>query len=221
MSNPIQQSERSPDYPIRVLIVDDHAMVRRGLAAFLKAKPDLQLVGEASGGGEAITLCERLKPDVVLMDLLMPEMSGAEATRAIRNRWPGIQVIALTSFGDQELVRETLAAGALSYLLKNVSAEELAEAIRAACLGRSTLAAEAVQALVRPMQTGPAVGNDLTPREREVLALMAQGLTNPQIAERLIVSRATAKAHVSNVLSKLGAANRAEAVALSVQQKLV
>ena len=207
--------------PIRVLIVDDHAMVRRGLAAFLKAKPDLLLVGEASNGGEAISLCERLQPDVVLMDLMMPGMGGAEATRMIVNRWPAVRVIALTSFGDKELVREALAAGALSYLLKNVSAEDLAEAIRAACGGRSTLAAEAVQALVQPEPAAPTFGVDLTPREREVLALMVQGLTNPEIAERLVVSRSTAKAHVSNVLAKLGASNRAEAVALAVQNKLV
>ena len=144
--------------PIRVLIVDDHAMVRRGLAAFLKAKPDLLLVGEASNGGEAISLCERLQPDVVLMDLMMPGMGGAEATRVIVNRWPAVRVIALTSFGDKEMVREALAAGALSYLLKNVSAEDLAEAIRSASSGRSTLAAEAVQALVQPEPAAPAFG---------------------------------------------------------------
>ncbi len=201
-------------------MVDDHAMVRRGLAAFLRAKPDLLLVGEAAGGGEAITLCERLQPDVVLMDLVMPGMSGTEATGVIRSRWPHIQVIALTSFGDREIVREALAAGALSYLLKNVSAEDLAEAIRAACSGRSTLANEAVQALVQQENELP-VADELTPREREVLALMVKGLTNPEIAGRLIVSRATAKAHVSNVLAKLGAANRAEAVAIALQRKLV
>ncbi len=201
-------------------MVDDHAMVRRGLAAFLRAKPDLLLVGEAAGGGEAITLCERLQPDVVLMDLMMPGMSGTEATGVIRSRWPHIQVIALTSFGDREIVREALAAGALSYLLKNVSAEDLAEAIRAACSGRSTLANEAVQALVQLDEELP-VADELTPREREVLALMVKGLTNPEIAGRLIVSRATAKAHVSNVLAKLGAANRAEAVAIALQRKLV
>jgi NarL family two-component system response regulator LiaR len=210
-----------PSTPIRVLIVDDHAMVRRGLAAFLRAKPDLLLVGEAAGGGEAITLCEQLQPDVALMDLMMPGMSGAEATRAIRARCPAVRIIALTSFGDKELVREALAAGAISYLLKNVSAEDLAEAIRAACAGRSTLAAEAVQALVQPHQTEAAVGDDLTAREREVLALIVKGLTNPEIADRLVVSRATAKAHVSNVLSKLGVSNRAEAVAMALQKKLV
>jgi two-component system, NarL family, response regulator LiaR len=207
--------------PISVLVVDDHAMVRRGLAAFLKAKPDLALVGEASNGGEAITLCEHLGPDVVLMDLMMPGMSGAEATRVIRTRWPQIKVIALTSFGEKELVREALAAGALSYLLKNVSAEDLAEAIRAACGGRSTLAAEAVQALVQPDASAAAPGEPLTPREREVLGLMVKGMTNPEIADQLVVSRATAKAHVSNVLAKLGASNRAEAVALALQNKLL
>jgi len=207
--------------PIHVLIVDDHAMVRRGLAAFLKAKPDLLLVGEASNGGEAISLCERLQPDVVLMDLMMPGMGGAEATQVIVNRWPAVRVIALTSFGDKELVREALAAGALSYLLKNVSAEDLAEAIRSASSGRSTLAAEAVQALIQPEPVTSACEFNLTPREREVLALMVKGLTNPEIAERLVVSRSTAKAHVSNVLSKLGVSNRAEAVALAVQNKLV
>jgi NarL family two-component system response regulator LiaR len=208
-------------HPIRVLIVDDHAMVRRGLAAFLKAKPDLQLVGEASNGGEAISLCERWQPDVVLMDLMMPGMGGAEATQVIVNRWPAVRVIALTSFGDKELVREALAAGALSYLIKSVSAEDLAEAIRSASSGRSTLAAEAVQALIQPEPVASASEFNLTPREREVLALMVKGLTNPEIAGRLVVSRSTAKAHVSNVLSKLGVANRAEAVALAVQNKLV
>jgi NarL family two-component system response regulator LiaR len=209
-----------PD-PIRVLIVDDHAMVRRGLAAFLKVKPELLLIGEAADGHQAIALCGQLAPDVVLMDLLMPEMGGSEATRVIRARWPRVQVIALTSFGEKEMVREALQAGAISYLLKNVSADDLAAAIRAACTGRSTLAPEAVQALVQRELEEPVVGGDLTAREREVLALMVQGLNNPEIAERLVVSRATAKAHVSNVLSKLGVSNRAEAVAVAVQKKLV
>jgi len=209
-----------PD-PIRVLIVDDHAMVRRGLAAFLKVKPELLLVGEASNGQEAIALCGQLTPDVVLMDLLMPEMGGIEATRTIRARWPRVRVIALTSFGEREMVREALQAGAVSYLLKNVSIDDLAAAITAAHAGRPTLAPEALQALVQPANVDQVVGQDLTAREREVLALMVQGLSNPEIAARLVVSRATAKAHVSNVLSKLEVSNRAEAVALAVQRKLV
>ena len=206
---------------IRVMIVDDHDMVRRGLATFLKAKPDLELVGEASSGQEALRICGPVQPDVILMDLVMPEMSGAAATQVIRERWPQVQVIALTSFGERELVQEALGAGAISYLLKNVSAGDLAQAIRAAHAGRSTLAPEAVQALIQTASQGPTPGHDLTPREREVLALMVEGLTNPEIAERLVVSRSTAKAHVSNILSKLGVSNRAEAITLALQHKLV
>ena len=206
---------------IRVMIVDDHDMVRRGLSAFLKAKPDLALVGEARNGREALLVCEQVQPDVILMDLVMPEMSGAEAARAIRERCPDVQVIALTSFQDRDLVQQALQAGAISYLLKNVSANELADAIRAAHAGRSTLAPEAAQALVQSAAQEPLPGHGLTAREREVLALMVEGLTNPEIAERLVVSRSTAKAHVSNILSKLGASNRAEAVSLALQRKLV
>ena len=211
----------SKSNPIRVMIVDDHDMVRRGLATFLKVQADLELVGEAGGGEEALRLCEQLQPDVILMDLVMPEVSGPTATRAIRERWSQIQVIALTSFGEKELVQEALQAGAISYLLKNVSADDLAKAIRAAHAGRSTLAPEATQALIQATSQGPAPGHDLTPRERQVLALMAKGLNNPEIAERLGVSRSTARAHVSSILSKLGVSNRAEAVALAVRRKLV
>jgi NarL family two-component system response regulator LiaR len=206
---------------IRVVIVDDHDMVRRGLAAFLRVKPELDLVGEARDGQEALQVCAVVHPDVVLMDLVMPRMGGAEATRAIRARWPDVQVVALTSFEERELVREALGAGAISYLLKNVSVDDLAAAIHAAHAGRSTLAPEAIRALVDPGQVQPGSHYDLTDREYEVLALMVKGLSNPAIADRLIVSRATAKAHVSNILSKLGVANRAEAVALAVQQRLV
>jgi NarL family two-component system response regulator LiaR len=206
---------------IRVMVVDDHDMVRRGLAAFLKAKTDLEMVGEARNGREALQVCEELQPDVILMDLVMPEMTGAEATKAIRDRWPGVQVIALTSFEQRELVQEALRAGAISYLLKNVSANELADAIRAAHVGRATLAPEAAQALIDTADEGPIPGHDLTEREREVLALMVEGLTNPQIAERLVVSRSTAKAHVSNILSKLGLSNRAEAIAFALQHRLI
>ncbi len=212
---------------IRVMIVDDHSMVRRGLATILKVRTDLELVAEASSGHEALELCQEFRPDVVLMDLVMPEMSGAEATQLILDQCPGTQVIALTSFQEKELVREALQAGAISYLLKNVSAENLAAAIREAHSGRSTLAPEAIQALIQADIPAPVFGEEaaedfgLTPREREVLALMVEGLNNPEIAERLVVSRSTAKAHVSNILSKLGVSNRGEAIAMAIQYNLV
>jgi NarL family two-component system response regulator LiaR len=219
--DPMSASSGQPSGLIRVMIVDDHAMVRRGLSTFLKVKPDLELVGEARNGQEALQLCEQVRPDVVLMDLVMPEMDGMAATRAIRDRWPHVQVIALTSFQERDLVQKALQAGAISYLLKNVSANDLAEAIRAAYAGRSTLAPEAIQALVQVERQPTVQDYDLTTREREVLALLVEGLSNPEIAERLSVSRSTAKAHVSNILSKLGVSNRAEAVAMAVQQNLV
>ena len=207
--------------PIRVMLVDDHAVVRSGLSAFLLAFDDLELVAEAGSGEEAVRLCERLGPDVVLMDLVMPGMDGAAASRAIRERCPQIQIIALTSFKEKELVQGALEAGAIGYLLKNVTADELADAIRAAHAGRPTLAPEAAQALIQATREPPSPGYDLTERERQVLALMVEGLSNPEIAERLMVSRSTIKFHVSSILSKLGVAGRTEAVALAVQHHLV
>ncbi len=206
---------------IRVMLVDDHAVVRSGLSAFLLAFDDLELVAEAGGGEEAVRLCEQFQPDVVLMDLVMPGMDGAAATRAIRERCPQIQIIALTSFKEKELVQGALEAGAIGYPLKNVTAGELADAIRAAHAGRPTLAPEAAQVLIQATREPPALGFDLTPREREVLALMVEGLSNPEIAARLVVSPSTAKFHVSNVLSKLGVSSRTEAVALALQHHLV
>jgi NarL family two-component system response regulator LiaR len=207
--------------PIRVMLVDDHAVVRSGLGAFLYAFDDLELVAEAGSGEEAVHLCEQAKPDVVLMDLVMPGMDGAAATQAIRARCPSIQVIALTSFKETDLVEGALQAGAIGYLLKNISADELADAIRAAHVGRPTLAPEAAQALIQATRQPPPLGHDLTPREREVLALMAEGRNNPEIAEELVMSRSTVKFHVSNVLSKLGAASRTEAVSLALKHNLV
>lgn len=208
-------------YPIRVMIVDDHDMVRRGLAAFLRVKPELELVGEARDGLEALEICEKVRPDVVVMDLVMPRMSGAETTRAIRRHWPHVQVVALTSFEERDLVREALSAGAIGYLLKNVSVDDLAAAIHAAHAGRTTLSPEALQALIASDAGSAAMDYQLTAREQEVLALLVQGMSNPEIADSLVVSRATAKAHVSNILSKLGVSNRSEAVALAIQQSLV
>ena len=213
-----------PSRPIRVMIVDDHGMVRTGLAAFIRAQPDLELVAEARDGQRAVQMCEQALPDVVLMDLVMPRMDGIAATRAIRERWPHIQVIALTSFQEKELVQDVLQAGAISYLLKDVSSDELAQAIRAAFAGRPTLAPEAAQALIQATRSAgrdPQPGHDVTAREREVLALIVEGLSNPQIGERLSISVTTVRSHVSNVLHKLGVSNRAEAVALALRNQLV
>ena len=209
--------------PIRVLVADDHLVVRRGLATLLLAFNDVQLVGEAQNGAEALELCATLQPDVILMDLLMPEVDGVAATRAIRERYPHSQVIGLTSCDEYDLIRRALATGAEGYLLKNSSADDLAAAIRVAHAGHPTLAPRSVEDLARAAHTPalpPEPGVDLTDREHEVLALMARGLTTTQIGAHLGISRATVKFHVSSILSKLGAASRTEAVALAVQHRL-
>ncbi|GER80162.1 MAG: Transcriptional regulatory protein LiaR [Anaerolineales bacterium] len=207
---------------IRVMLVDDHAVVRSGLGAFLLAHDDLELAGEASSGERAVAMCQQTRPDVVLMDLMMPGMDGVTATKLIREKYPAVQVIALTSFKEREMVEGALQAGAIGYLLKDVSADELAHAIRAAAAGKPTLASEAAQVLIQSTRA-PAEnpGFDLTVREREVLALMVEGLNNQQIAERLVVSVSTAKFHVSSILSKLNAASRTEAVSIALQKRLV
>ncbi len=211
----------SPSKPIRVMVVDDHTMVRRGLATFLKVFDDLQLAGEAESGAAAIQLCGEILPDVVLMDMVMPDMDGATATRAICQKYPQVQVIALTSFKEGDLVKNALEAGAIAYLLKDVSADDLVRAIRAAHAGRATLSPEAAQALVETANQPPVPGLNLTEREHEVLAWMVEGLNNTQIAARLTVSSSTIKSHVSNILTKLGVSSRTEAVALALRHKLV
>ena len=205
---------------IRVMIVDDHAVVRSGLGAFLSVVPDLGLVGEAESGDLAVVRCGHLHPDVVLMDLMMPGTDGVTATRLIREKYPQTQVIALTSFQEDELVQNAMKAGAIGYLMKNVSAQELAAAIRAAKSGKMTLSPEAAQALVHATRQA-AETEVLTERELDVLKLMVDGLNNAEIAEQLVVSLSTVKYHISNILMKLGVENRVAAVTTAMQKKLV
>ncbi|HSL45769.1 MAG TPA: response regulator transcription factor [Anaerolineales bacterium] len=206
--------------PIRVMLVDDHGVVRSGLGAFLSVIPDLELVGEAENGDEAVVRCGLLQPDVILMDLMMPGSDGVTATRLIHEKYPQVRVIALTSFQEDALVQGALQAGATGYLMKNVSARELAAAIRAAYQGKTTLSPEAAEALVQARARAQEI-DCLTEREREVLKLMVEGLSNAQIAERLVVSLSTVKFHIGNILMKLGVENRVAAVSLAMHNKLV
>ena len=205
---------------IRVLIVDDHAVVRSGLSAFLAVMPDLEMVGDAENGEQAVVRADLLKPDVILMDLMMPVMDGVSAIQAIKTASPGVQILALTSFQEDELVQNAMKAGAIGYLMKNVSARELAAAIRAAKDGKMSLSPEAAQALVHAARSA-AESDDLTEREREVLKLMVEGLNNAEIAERLVVSLSTVKYHVSNIFGKLGVENRVAAVTQAIQKRMV
>lgn len=206
---------------IRVLIADDHTMVRRGLAVFIKAFDDLELVGEASDGAEAIEKCRDLEPDVILMDLKMPGQDGTQATRQIKRERPETQIVALTSFVDEELVQAALKSGAVGYMMKNATIDELADAIRDAAAGKSTLAPEATEALVRLTSKPQAPTYELTARELEVLALLVDGLTNAQIAQALVVSHSTVKFHVSSLLQKLDVSSRTEAVSVALKAGLL
>ena len=206
---------------IQVMLVDDHNVVRSGMATFLRAYEDLELVGEAKNGLEAYQLCQETNPDVILMDLMMPEMDGIAATRAILADYPDIKIVAMTSFEEEELVQGVLAAGAISYLLKNVTADELAKAIRDAVSGKSTLSPEAARVLIQATRPTKQPGFDLTEREQEVLNLVVQGYSNQQIAEALVISLATVKAHISSILSKLQVSSRTEAIAYAIRHKLV
>ena len=207
---------------IRVLIVDDHPLVRDGLKVLLLTAPDMTLAAEAGSGEEALRLCAVKEIDIVLMDLKLPGMGGVQATSAIRERYPSIKVIALTSFMDKNLVEEVLRAGAISYILKDSTPTELASAIRSASSGQATMSTAVAQSLVQLENEQPsATGHDLTPREREVLALIAAGMSNGEISRQLVVQPATVNFHVGNILSKLEVANRTEAAAVAVQMGLI
>jgi len=211
----------SPPDRIRVVVADDHALVRSGLETILLLFDDIELVAQADSGAEAVRLCEEAQPDVVLMDLIMPGMDGAAATREILRRCPTTRVLVLTSFTDEALIESALSAGAIGYLLKSISGDQLAAAIRGASVGRPTLAPEAAEALMRWVAAPGSLGKDLTARERQVLTLLADGLTNIEIAVRLVVSPSTIKSHVSSIITKLGASSRTEAATIAVRQRLI
>ncbi|MBI5671447.1 MAG: response regulator transcription factor [Chloroflexi bacterium] len=214
-------AEATSHQPIRVLIADDHDLLRYGLATFMESCQDLELVGEAANGQEAVELCDRLKPDVVLMDLVMPEMDGQTATRIIRDKHPETQVIILTSFEDEERVYAAIQAGAISYLLKNLTMEAVASAIRAAYSGKSTLSQEATQALININHRPSPPDYQLTSREYEVLSLMVEGLSNVEIGQRMFISTSTVKKHIGNILAKLNTSSRTEAAVIAVRDGLV
>ena len=206
---------------IKVMIVDDHPIVRDGLKNMVLAFDDLQIVGEVADGNDVLPCCRRNQPNVILMDMYMPGMDGIAATRLVLEHYPQIKVVMLTSFVEDNMVQSALEAGAVGYLLKNVAINTMADAIRSAHAGQPALSPEATRALIR-VRTGPLKpGSDLSGREREVLALIVQGLNNDEIAERLVISSATARHHVSACLQKLGAANRAQAAALATKHHLV
>jgi DNA-binding NarL/FixJ family response regulator len=210
--------------PVRVFVVDDHTVVRRGLRAYLESVEDMEVVGEAADGQEALDGIAALvaagrPPDVALMDLLMPGMDGVAATAAITDGHPEMAVVAMTSFTQADLVHGALEAGAAGYLLKDAEADEVVAAIRAACRGEVHLdpmiAKQLTRSLVAPK---PQTVNTLTDREREVLVLVAQGLSNRQIADALVISERTARTHVSNILTKLGVASRTQAALLAIRE---
>jgi NarL family two-component system response regulator LiaR len=205
---------------IRILIVDDHGVVRQGIRMYLSLDPELEVVGEATNGVEAVNLARQLKPDVVLMDLLMPEMDGIAATAAIRHELPDTEVIALTSVLEDQAIYRAMRAGAIGYLLKNTKADELVQAIKAAAAGQVQLSPEVARQLMREVGV-PDSPEKLTERETEVLRLLAQGKSNKEIGATLVIGEKTVKTHVSNILSKLGVSSRTQAALYAVRVGLV
>lgn len=209
--------------PIRILVVDDHVKIHRAISALIEVTDDMQIVGYASNGQEALTVCEEQQPDVILMDILMPVMDGIEATRRILSQYPTIKVIALSSFVDDDNVREMLKAGASGFLLKNVPLDDLPRTIRTTISGISVISSELTQMLLSTPPAKPDTSDlySLTDRELDVLRLMAKGMNNNEIARTLMVSLSTVKFHVSSIISKMNVANRVEAAALAVEKRII
>ena len=206
---------------IKVMVVDDHPLVRHGIKTVFEAYDDILLVAEAENGKEAIEMYEKYRPDIVLMDMIMPILDGIEATDLLIKRWPDIKVIALTSFNDIDLIKKSLKAGAISYILKNISGAKLIKTIRDAHKGKFVLSSYATKVLLSELRETDSEKVKLTKREKEILTLMVEGLSNKGIAKILFLSNSTVQFHVSNILTKLGVSKRTEAVFLALKQKLV
>jgi len=207
--------------PIKVVIVDDHPVVRNGIMNMLLIFDDIELVGEAGGGLELLSQLQETVPDVILMDMVMPGMDGVETTRAVLAQYPDVKIIVLTTFPDDDVVRDVLEAGAMGFITKNIEIETLADAIRATHAGQTFLTPDATAALMKTRARSTELGQDLSGRELEVLALLVEGMSNREIGQRLKISPATVKHHVSACMSKLRAANRAQAAVIAVERQLV
>ncbi len=205
---------------IKVLIVDDHPLVRKGINILLGVYDGIEVVGEAENGREAIEICEKYNPDIVLMDLIMPEIDGIEATKKILEKWPSIKVIILTSFIDKKLIEDSLKAGAVSYILKNISGEKLIATIRDANKGKSTLSSEASDFLISNLKKPTISEYQLTSQEKNILSDLVLGMSNKKIAQKQVLSVSTVKFHVSNILSKLGVSSRSEAISIALKNRL-
>jgi two-component system, NarL family, response regulator LiaR len=206
---------------IKVMVVDDHPLVRHGMKTVFEAYDDIEMVAEAENGKEAIEICVKYKPDVVIMDMVMPILDGAEATSQLIKKFPDIKVIALTSFNDKDLIKKSLKAGAVSFILKNITGAKLVKIIKDVYKGKFVLSPHATKILLTELREKSDESIKLTKREKEILALIVEGLSNKEIAKRLFLSNSTIQFHVSNVLSKLGVSKRTEAAYLALKQKLV
>ncbi len=205
---------------IKILIADDHLLVRQGIRALLEAYNDVEVIGEAEDGQEAYEMAKKLKPDIVLMDLLMPRLSGTEAMTKILAKMPEVKIIALTSYIDKQLIEESLKSGALGYVLKNISGDELLLTIKNVSQGKSSLSSEASDLLISNLKNPDADNYQLTSQERNILACLVEGQSNKEIARKQVLSISTVKFHVSNILNKLGASSRAEAVSIALKKNL-